>query len=68
MRSPAWASARRARSTPRPGTVSNVVNIRDWDGAFPLGETLGSALGVPVAIGNDVQVATEAEATLGAGT
>ena len=49
------------------GTVSNVVNIRDWKGAFPLGETLGSALGVPVAIANDVQVATEAEATLGAG-
>ena len=49
------------------GTVSNVVNIRDWKGVFPLGETLGSALGVPVAIANDVQVATEAEATLGAG-
>jgi glucokinase len=49
------------------GTVSNVVNIRDWKDAFPLGEALGSALGVPVTIANDVQVATEAEATLGAG-
>jgi glucokinase len=49
------------------GTVSNVVNIRDWKDAFPLGPELGSALGVPVVIANDVQVATEAEATLGAG-
>jgi glucokinase len=50
------------------GTVSNVVNIRDWKDAFPVGPELGSALGVPVVIANDVQVATEAEATLGAGT
>jgi len=50
------------------GTVSNVVNILDWSGPFPLGETLASEIGVPVAIANDVQVATEAEATLGAGT
>ena len=49
------------------GTVSNVVNLPGWDGAVPVGDELGSALGVPVVLGNDVQVATEAEATLGAG-
>jgi glucokinase len=49
------------------GIVSNVVNLRGWDGGFPLAETLGSALGTQVAIANDVQVATNAEARLGAG-
>jgi glucokinase len=49
------------------GVVSNVVNLRGWDGGFGLGEALRSALGVPVALGNDVQVATNAEARLGAG-
>jgi glucokinase len=49
------------------GVVSNVVNLPGWGDGFPLGETLESALGVPVAIGNDVQVATNAEARLGAG-
>ena len=49
------------------GTVSNVVNLPGWDGGFALAEALGSALGTQVAIGNDVQVATNAEARLGAG-
>jgi glucokinase len=47
--------------------VSNVVNLPGWDNGFALGEALRSELGVPVAIGNDVQVATNAEARLGAG-
>jgi glucokinase len=49
------------------GTVSNVVNLPGWDGAVPVADELGSALGVPVVLGNDVQVATEAEVSLGAG-
>src|SRR5687767_9921061 len=49
------------------GTVSNVVNLPGWDGAVPVADELGSALGVPVVLGNDVQVATEAELSLGAG-
>jgi len=49
------------------GVVSNVVNLPGWDGGFALGDALASDLGVPVAIGNDVQVATNAEARLGAG-
>jgi glucokinase len=49
------------------GTVANVVNMSGWHDAFPVAENLGADLGVPVALGNDVQVATEAEAALGAG-
>jgi glucokinase len=48
------------------GTVSNVVNLPGWGEAFPLAAALGEMLGVPVVLGNDVQVATEAEAALGA--
>ncbi len=55
-----------------PGTiegasVSGARNLPGWDGAFPLGETLQRALGAPVKLGNDVQVATGAEHRLGAG-
>ncbi|HET7052404.1 MAG TPA: ROK family protein [Solirubrobacterales bacterium] len=49
------------------GVVSTARNLPDWEGSFPLGETLATALGTPVRIGNDVQVATEAEFQLGAG-
>jgi glucokinase len=49
------------------GTVTSARNLPDWAGTFPLGETLGATLGTPVALGNDVQVATDAEALLGAG-
>ncbi len=49
------------------GIVSNARNLPDWDGSFPLGETLSRALGTEVRVGNDVQVATEAEFHLGAG-
>lgn len=55
-----------------PGTiegasVSGARNLPGWDGAFPLGEALQRALGAPVKLGNDVQVATGAEHRLGAG-
>jgi glucokinase len=49
------------------GVVSTARNLPDWEGSFPLGEALATALGAPVRIGNDVQVATEAEFHLGAG-
>src|SRR5205085_5653083 len=49
------------------GSVSNARNLPGWEGSFPLGETLSDALGTKVRVGNDVQVATEAEFHLGAG-
>jgi glucokinase len=49
------------------GVVSSAKNLPGWDGSFPLAESLQEALGAPVRIGNDVQVATEAEFHLGAG-
>ena len=49
------------------GTVSSARNLPDWEGSFPLGETLADKLDTSVRIGNDVQVATEAEFHLGAG-
>ncbi len=49
------------------GTVSSAKNLPDWEGSFPLGPTLEDALGTAVRVGNDVQVATEAEFQLGAG-
>jgi glucokinase len=49
------------------GTVSNARNLPGWEGSFPLGEALSDALGTQVRVGNDVQVATEAEFHLGAG-
>ncbi|HET9163037.1 MAG TPA: ROK family protein [Solirubrobacterales bacterium] len=51
----------------RTGVVSTARNLPGWEGGFPLGETLSAALGTPVRVGNDVQVATEAEFHLGAG-
>ncbi len=49
------------------GTVSTARNLPGWDGSFPLGPELESKLGTKVVIGNDVQVATDAEFALGAG-
>ncbi len=49
------------------GTVSNARNLPDWEGSFGLGAYLKDALDAPVRVGNDVGVATEAEAKLGAG-
>jgi glucokinase len=50
----------------RTGVVSGARNLPGWENSFPLGETLTKALGTEVRIGNDVQVATEAEFQLGA--
>ncbi len=49
------------------GVVSAARNLPDWNGGFALAETLKKALDTPIRVGNDVQVATEAEFHLGAG-
>jgi glucokinase len=49
------------------GTVTSARNLPDWEGSFPLAATLSAALGTEVKVGNDVQVATDAEFKLGAG-
>jgi glucokinase len=49
------------------GTVTSARNLPGWNGTFRLADTLSDALGTRVLIGNDVQVATEAEFRLGAG-
>jgi glucokinase len=49
------------------GVVTNSGNLPGWSGSFPLGETLAKALGTDVRVGNDVDVATNAEFELGAG-
>jgi glucokinase len=52
---------------PDTGAVSTARNLPDWEGSFELGASLRSALGTTVRVGNDVQVATDAEFELGAG-
>jgi glucokinase len=55
-----------------PGTIDggNVVGARNlpgWEGSYPLAGALEDAFGCEVRVGNDVQVATDAEFKLGAG-
>jgi glucokinase len=49
------------------GVVTSARNLPGWEGSFPLASELEKALGCPVRLGNDVQVATDAEFELGAG-
>ena len=49
------------------GDVSGARNLPEWEESFPLAETLSKALGAEVRVGNDVQVAVNAEKKLGAG-
>jgi glucokinase len=51
----------------RAGTVASARNLPNWEGAVPVGELLSARLGTSVHLGNDVQVATDAEAAIGAG-
>jgi glucokinase len=51
----------------RAGTVGNARNLPDWVGTFELATVLSEKLGAAVHVGNDVQVATQAEFELGAG-
>jgi glucokinase len=52
---------------PTSGAVSSARNLPGWDGSFELAATLEKELGTKVRVGNDVQVATDAEFHLGAG-
>lgn len=49
------------------GSVTSARNLPGWHGSYPLAANLASLLGTPIALGNDVQVATDAEAQLGTG-
>jgi glucokinase len=49
------------------GAVTSARNLPDWEGTYPMARELKKRLGPPVAVGNDVQVATNAEFKLGAG-
>jgi glucokinase len=49
------------------GVVTSARNLSDWEGSFALAAELSKALGPPVKVGNDVNVATQAEFRLGAG-
>ena len=49
------------------GTVTGARNLPDWEGSFALAAALQEALGTTAFLGNDVQVATDAEVALGAG-
>ncbi len=48
------------------GTVAQASNLSEWSKPFPLAQRLEEALGTQVALGNDVQVAVDAEFALGA--
>jgi glucokinase len=52
---------------PETGAVSSARNLSDWNSTFALAATLSSKFGTLVRVGNDVQVATNAEFELGAG-
>ncbi len=52
---------------PETGAVTSAKNLPGWGGRYELGAVLEERLGTRVRIGNDVQVATEAEFRLGAG-
>src|SRR3954451_15243804 len=49
------------------GTVSGAMNLSEWSGSFNLRKTLEKELdGTPVSLGNDVDLATDAEFEIGA--
>jgi glucokinase len=48
------------------GTVAAARNLPDWEEAYPLRDELANRLDTRVRLGNDVQVATDAEFELGA--
>jgi glucokinase len=50
------------------GTLASATNLAGWSDPYPLAKELGARFGgATVRLGNDVQVATDAEFTLGAG-
>jgi glucokinase len=48
------------------GTLARAGNLPGWRDPYPLARELGDRFGAVVKLGNDVQVATDAEFTLGA--
>jgi glucokinase len=48
------------------GTVASARNLPGWEGTFAMRDALEAALDAPVTLGNDVNVATDAEFELGA--
>jgi glucokinase len=48
------------------GSVTSARNLPDWEGSYPLAEKLEAAMAAPIALSNDVNVATQAEFELGA--
>src|SRR5436305_11858019 len=52
---------------PVSGSASTARNLPGWEGHYPMASTLSRELKAPVHVGNDVQVATDAEFRLGAG-
>ena len=57
----------RGSSTPSTGAVTSARNLPGWEGRFELAAVLSSSSGTRSFVGNDVQVATDAEFKLGAG-
>jgi glucokinase len=49
------------------GTVAQAGNLPGWADAYALRDVLAEQLGTSIRLGNDVQVATDAEMALGAG-
>jgi glucokinase len=49
------------------GTVAQAGNLPGWTDAYALRDVLAEQLGTGIRLGNDVQVATDAEMALGAG-
>jgi glucokinase len=52
---------------PISGAVATALNLPGWADSFPLAATLAKEFGTEVHVGNDVQVATDGEFTLGSG-
>ncbi|HEY4098526.1 MAG TPA: ROK family protein [Baekduia sp.] len=48
------------------GSLARAGNLPGWRDPYPLAQELGDRLGTRIVLGNDVQVATDAEFTLGA--
>ncbi len=53
---------------PSNGAVTGAGNLPGWEGRFQLAMAMRDAIGTPVTVGNDVQVGTNAEYQLGAGS
>ncbi|HEX4110285.1 MAG TPA: ROK family protein [Solirubrobacteraceae bacterium] len=49
------------------GTLARAGNLSGWDAPYPLVAALGEQFGCSVALGNDVEVAVQAELELGVG-